>query len=73
MDLRLPIGGLFSIFGVILTLYGLVSDKSIYAKSLGININLDWGLVMLVFGAIMLILSVVNKEQDFLANEVQSE
>lgn len=53
MDLRLPIGGLFSIFGVILTVYGLVGPKDIYAQSLGINVNLIWGVVMLVFGGTM--------------------
>ena len=50
MDLRLPIGGLFSIFGVILVGYGALGPKGIYAQSLGININLIWGAVMLVFG-----------------------
>lgn len=51
MDLRLPLGGLFTIFGLILTVYGLVSPRAIYAQSLGINVNLGWGLVMLIFGA----------------------
>ena len=55
MDLRLPIGALFTIFGAILTLFGLVSDRAIYATSLGINMNLDWGLVMLAFGLLFVI------------------
>lgn len=55
MDLRLPLGGLFTIFGLILTAYGLVSSRAIYAQSLGINVNLDWGLVMLIFGAILVV------------------
>ncbi len=55
-DLRLPIGILFSLFGLILTAYGLVTRGSeIYNKSLGHNINISWGIVLLVFGAIMLI------------------
>jgi len=54
LDLRLPIGLMFAIFGVMLTLYGLVSDPAIYARSLGINVNLWWGLVLLVFGLVML-------------------
>ena len=54
LDLRLPIGLMFSIFGVMLTLYGLVSNDAIYATSLGINVNLWWGLVLLVFGLVML-------------------
>ncbi len=55
LDLRMPIGLMFSIFGVILTAYGLVSDRAIYARSLGINVNLWWGLVLLAFGGTMLV------------------
>ncbi len=54
LDLRLPIGMMFSIFGVILAGYGLVSDAAIYQKSLGINVNLWWGLALLAFGLVML-------------------
>jgi len=54
LDLRLPIGLMFSIFGVMLVIYGLVSDTAIYARSLGINVNLWWGSVLLVFGLVML-------------------
>ena len=57
LDVRWPIGGMFSIFGVILVVYGLVSDPAMYAKSLGINVNLWWGLVLLVFGLVMLVLA----------------
>ena len=58
LDLRLPIGLLFSLFGVILVVYGLVSDSGLYGRSLGINVNLWWGLVLLAFGLIMLFLGV---------------
>lgn len=54
LDLRVPIGGMFATFGAMLTLYGLVSDRAIYARSLGVNINLWWGLVLLAFGLVML-------------------
>lgn len=57
LDLRLPIGWMFSIFGVLLAGYGLVSDKAIYARSLGINMNLWWGATLLAFGLFMLFLS----------------
>lgn len=53
-DLRLPIGIIFTIYGVMLALYGLLGNKEQYARSLGININLIWGGVMLVFGLLML-------------------
>ena len=56
-DLRLPIGLLFSFYGVLLAIFGVLSDPKIYERSLGININLIWGLVMLVFGAVMLFLA----------------
>lgn len=56
LDIRLPIGFLFAIFGVMLIAYGVLSDPAIYQRSLGIDINLEWGIVMLVFGAIMLVL-----------------
>ena len=54
-DLRLPIGLLFSIFGLILGAFGLVSNQEIYQRSLGINVNLWWGSFMLLFGVLMLI------------------
>lgn len=54
LDLRLPIGLMFAIFGAMLTVYGLMSDPAIYSKSLGINVNLWWGLVLLAFGLVML-------------------
>lgn len=54
LDVRFPIGGMFSIFGVILVLYGIFSSPAIYDKSLGINVNLWWGLVLLTFGLVML-------------------
>ena len=41
---------MFSTFGALLTIYGVVSDAAIYAHSLGINVNLWWGLVLLSFG-----------------------
>jgi hypothetical protein len=54
LDVRWPIGGMFTIFGAILTVYGLVSNRAMYEKSLGINVNLWWGLVLLAFGLVML-------------------
>lgn len=57
LDLRIPMGLMFTLVGAILTLYGIVTRGSaIYEKSVGIDINLDWGLVMLVFGVTMFLL-----------------
>lgn len=52
IDVRLPIGALFAVLGVILAGYGAATagDASHYAPSMGVNINLWWGLVMLAFG-----------------------
>ena len=45
---------MFAIFGLLLGLFGLAGDKSVYERSLGININLCWGVVLLIFGGVML-------------------
>ncbi len=56
LDIRLPIGLMFSLLGALLVIYGLVtgSDNAIYQSSLGININLVWGSVLFLFGVVML-------------------
>ena len=65
VDIKLPIGLMFSIFGVLLTIYGLftMSDKVLYEPSFGVNVNLWVGLFMLVFGAAMLIMALVGKKR----------
>ncbi len=55
LDIRFPISVMFTVLGVMLTLFGALGDKSIYARSLGININMLWGCVLLVFGITLLI------------------
>ncbi len=59
LDIRWPIGCMFTLIGALLTLTGLVtgSGAEMYKRSLGININLWWGLVLLVFGVFMLVLA----------------
>jgi membrane-bound ClpP family serine protease len=56
LDIRLPIGGMFAIIGLLLAVYGLVTagDTGLYARSLMVNINLWWGIAMLVFGGLLL-------------------
>lgn len=58
IDIRLPIGAMFSLLGLLLMVFGLVGPAEIYARSLGVNVNLWWGLCMLVFGGGMLLLGV---------------
>jgi hypothetical protein len=63
LDIRWPIGLMFTLIGVLLSGYGAMtaSDTEMYKRSLGINIDLCWGLVLLVFGIIMLILAWTGK------------
>ncbi len=56
LDIRLPIGLLFTVFGLMLSAFGLFSSPELYVRSLGIDVNLQWGIVMLVFGLVMLFL-----------------
>ena len=56
LDIRIPIGFMFSLLGLILTLLGIFTgqDTQMYLKSMAVNINLWTGSGMLVFGALML-------------------
>jgi len=60
LDVKLPIGLLFTIFGILLVIYGFTSDPAIYSRSLGENVNLIWGTMMLAFGLLMLFFSKKN-------------
>ncbi|MEI7864300.1 MAG: hypothetical protein WCI38_02930 [Chthoniobacterales bacterium] len=60
-DLRFPLGILFSLYGLILVATGLTSTPAMINQSLGINMNLWWGLFQLLFGAIMLALALRKK------------
>lgn len=66
LDIKFPIGLLFSILGFILTIYGIVTtnDVLMYTKSLGQNINLYSGLFMLLFGLMMLYFSKVTRSKE---------
>lgn len=59
LDLRLPMGLMFTIFGLLLAGFGLASDRAIYERSLGINVNLWWGLALLAFGLVSLGLALI--------------
>jgi hypothetical protein len=53
LDIRWPIGLMFSLIGVLLLIEGAISGDS--DLSVGINIDLIWGVVLLVFGVLMLL------------------
>jgi hypothetical protein len=59
LDIKIPIGLMFSIIGLILTILGLITmgDTAMYEQSLGYNLNLLSGGIMLVFGCFMLFTS----------------
>ena len=57
LDIRVPVGVMFGAMGALMAGYGLLGDQSIYARSLGININLVWGGVLIVFAVCLLLLS----------------
>jgi hypothetical protein len=58
LDIKIPIGLMFSVFGVMLLIYGFITrdDVALYQKSLSHNVNLWMGALSLVFGGIMLLL-----------------
>ena len=63
LDLRWPIGLMFSFFGALLIIYGAMTNSSpMYQLSLGKNINLIWGIVLLVFGVLMLLGAITAKK-----------
>jgi hypothetical protein len=57
LDIRIPIGLMFGIIGAVMTVFGLLSDPKIYHRSLGYNVNVGWGCVLMVFAAVMLALA----------------
>lgn len=65
LDIRIPLGLIFMITGGMMTVWGIVTRHSdIYARSMGVNMNLWWGLVMLIFGVIMFVVGRRQKWQD---------
>ena len=56
LDIRVPIGWMFVILGLVLAVFGGFSDPAIYQRSLDINVNLAWGLFLTAFGALCLAL-----------------
>jgi len=64
VDIRIPIGLMFSILGVLITVFGFVTmaNADMYQKSLHINVNIIMGMLMLVFGGLMLFFSFRKKK-----------
>jgi multisubunit Na+/H+ antiporter MnhG subunit len=65
LDIRIPLGLIFLIIGGIMALFGGLSRSSaIYDRSLGVDLNLGWGMAMFIFGMIMFIVGRRQKWQD---------
>ena len=62
LDIRWPIGLMFTLIGVLLGGYGMV--KSADSVRLDININLIWGIVLLIFGVLMLLGAISGKKNN---------
>lgn len=63
-DIRFPIGLLFSIIGVIITVYGFITNGAeMYSHSLNININIYSGICLMVFGAVMLFMAMAAQKK----------
>ncbi len=65
LDIKIPIGLMFSILGIILAIHGIITagNTEMYEQSLGHNINLWSGLFMIVFGGFMLLTSSLMKKK----------
>jgi len=65
LDIKIPIGLMFGILGVILTIHGIVTggNTEMYEQSLGYNINLWSGLFMIAFGGFMLLTSTLVRKR----------
>jgi uncharacterized membrane protein HdeD (DUF308 family) len=62
LDIRFPIGYMFSIVGVLLVVASFLVDEAAKKRSLGININLYWGVFLVLFGVVMLVLAYKAKK-----------
>ena len=64
LDIRWPIGLMFTLIGVLLTTYGALKHAASVVPVAGtdVNINLIWGVVLLIFGVLMLLGAIAGKK-----------
>jgi hypothetical protein len=64
LDIRWPIGLMFALIGAMLTFYGVYSKTNVsHAGGADININFVWGIVLTVFGVLMIIGALTGKKK----------
>lgn len=63
LDLTLPLGGLLGFYGIVLIIYGLLGGSKMAARAAGINVNLLWGIVILVLGVSFFLWSLRNRRR----------
>ena len=63
LDLKLPIGCLLSAYGLLLGIYGLLTGKEMYERSLGLNLNLVWGVLMVLIGGAFLLAAYLKRDK----------
>ena len=66
LDIRWPIGLMFSLIGAMLVIFGFAtgSNAEMYKHSLGINVNVCWGTLLLIFGVFMLVMAWLGSRRD---------
>jgi len=62
-DIRRIIGGVFLIYGVLLTVMGIVGSHHIKTKASGINVDLWTGIGMVVFAVVMIVWALTRPVQ----------
>ena len=65
LDIRIPLGLIFLIIGGIMSVFGFITrGDALYSRSLGIDLNLTWGLIMFLFGLVMFLVGRRQRWQD---------
>lgn len=72
MDLRTPIGLLFGAIGLLLVIFGFTHGGPAFTPT-GVNIDLDWGAIMLLFGAFMLLLAFRARAREAASEETKKQ
>jgi hypothetical protein len=62
-DLKIPLGSLLGFYGVLLLLYGIFGPSDIYEKCLHLNVNLEWGILMIVVSLAFLVAAYAGRKK----------